>query len=87
MAAPRPGLSAPLLLLRGLPGRLPITSRVSLVLLGVGLLPLLTSQWLALQAFKRTLLLNQLEQTGRIAQARVDELEGFVTQKIGRAHV
>ena len=80
MAAPRPGLSAPLLLLRGLPGRLPITSRVSLVLLGVGLLPLLTSQWLALQAFKRTLLLNQLEQTGRIAQARVDELEGFVTQ-------
>jgi PAS domain S-box-containing protein len=60
------------------PGQLSITSRLTLTFLGVGLVPLLTSQWMALEQFKRTLVLNHLEQTGQIAEAKRDDLESFL---------
>ena len=58
--------------------QLSITRRLTLTFLGVGLVPLLTSQWMALEQFKRTLVLNHLEQTGQIAEAKRDELEAFL---------
>lgn len=60
------------------PGRLSITRRLTFTFLAVGLVPLLTSQWMALEQFKRTLVLNQLEQTGQIAEAKRDDLEAFL---------
>ena len=60
------------------PGQHSITSRLTLTFLGVGLVPLLTSQWMALEQFKRTLVLNHLEQTGQIAEAKRDDLESFL---------
>jgi PAS domain S-box-containing protein len=60
------------------PGQLSITSRLTLTFLGVGLVPLLTSQWMALEQFKRTLVLNHLEQTGQIAEAKRDDLDSFL---------
>ena len=64
--------------LRRNPTQLSITRRLTLTFLGVGLVPLLTSQWMALEQFKRTLVLNHLEQTGQIAEAKRDELEAFL---------
>jgi PAS domain S-box-containing protein len=64
--------------LRRNPTQLSITRRLTLTFLGVGLVPLLTSQWMALEQFKRTLVLDHLEQTGQIAEAKRDELEAFL---------
>ena len=64
--------------LRRNPTQLSITRRLTLTFLGVGLVPLLTSQWMALEQFKRTLVLNHLQQTGQIAEAKRDELEAFL---------
>jgi PAS domain S-box-containing protein len=64
--------------LRRNPIQLSITRRLTLTFLGVGLVPLLTSQWVALEQFKRTLVLNHLQQTGQIAEAKRDELEAFL---------
>ncbi|MFO0119695.1 MAG: hypothetical protein ACK512_06295, partial [Cyanobium sp.] len=44
----------------------------------MGLVPLLTNQWMALEQFKRTLVLNHLQQTGQIAEAKREELEAFL---------
>jgi PAS domain S-box-containing protein len=71
-------LAARLGQLRRNSGRISITSRLTLTFLGVGLVPLLTSQWMALEQFKRTLVLNHLEQTGQIAEAKRDQLEAFL---------
>jgi len=60
------------------PGQLSITRRLTFTFLAVGLVPLLTSQWMALEQFKRTLVLNHLEQTGQIAEAKRDDLEAFL---------
>ncbi len=64
--------------LRRNPSQLSITRRLTLTFLGVGLVPLLTSQWMALEQFKRTLVLNHLQQTGQIAEAKRDELESLL---------
>lgn len=64
--------------LRRNPTRLSITRRLTLTFLGVGLVPLLTNQWMALEQFKRTLVLNHLQQTGQIAEAKREELEAFL---------
>jgi hypothetical protein len=58
--------------------QLSITRRLTLTFLGVGLVPLLTSQWMALEQFKRTLVLNHLQQTGQIAEAKRDEIESLL---------
>ena len=55
--------------LRRNPTQLSITRRLTLTFLGVGLVPLLTNQWMALEQFKRTLVLNHLQQTGQVAEA------------------
>jgi len=60
------------------PRQLSITRRLTLTFLGVGLVPLLTSQWMALEQFKRTLLLNHLQQTGQIAEGKRDEIESLL---------
>ena len=64
--------------LRRNPTQLSITRRLTLTFLGVGLVPLLTNQWMALEQFKRTLVLNHLQQTGLIAEAKREELEAFL---------
>ena len=64
--------------LRRNPTQLSITRRLTLTFLGVGLVPLLTNQWMALEQFKRTLVLNHLQQTGQIAEAKREELEAFL---------
>jgi len=60
------------------PSQFSITRRLTLTFLGVGLVPLLTSQWMALEQFKRTLMLNHLHHTGQIAEAKRDEIESLL---------
>jgi len=67
--------------LRQLPGKASITSRLTLVLLSVGLVPLLAGQWMALEQFKRTLVLDHLEQTDQIAEGKEEELEVLLKGK------
>ena len=61
--------------LQGLLGHLSITPKLTLVLLAVGLTPLLASQFLALQQFKRSLVLNRLEQAEEVGANTLADLQ------------
>jgi len=67
--------------LREVLGHLPITARLTLVLLAVGLAPLLASQFLTLQQFKASLLANRIQQAEEIGDQTLEDLEALISRQ------